>query len=79
MMYPTTRASDYLGFWYQKIARATKANVMIQRTMSLARFFSLSSAIGAVQHTRKSCGKCPSDFALLHGFEAAVADGCRGL
>jgi hypothetical protein len=25
--------------------------VMIQRTMSLARFFSFSSAIGAVQHT----------------------------
>jgi hypothetical protein len=42
---------DYLGFWYQKIARATKATVMIQRTMSLARFFSFSSAIGAVQHT----------------------------
>ena len=42
---------DYLGFWYQKIARATKATVMIQRTMSLARFFSLSSTISAVQHT----------------------------
>jgi hypothetical protein len=50
----TSRANDlrqyYLGFWYQKIARATKATVMIQRTMSLARFFSFSSAIGAVQH-----------------------------
>jgi hypothetical protein len=42
---------NYLGFWYQKIARATKATVMIQRMMSLARFFSFSSAIGAVQHT----------------------------
>ena len=41
---------DYFGFWYQKIARATKATVMIQRTISLARFFSLSSAMGAVQH-----------------------------
>jgi hypothetical protein len=51
----TSKANDlrqcYLGFWYQKIARATKATVMIQRTMSLARFFSFSSAIGAVQHT----------------------------
>ena len=42
---------SYRGFWYQKIAKATKATVMIQRTMSLARFFSFSSAIGAVQHT----------------------------
>ena len=42
---------NYFGFWYQKIARATKATVMIQRMMSLARFFSFSSAIGAVQHT----------------------------
>ena len=51
----TSKANDlrqyYFGFWYQKIARATKATVMIQRTMSLARFFSFSSAIGAVQHT----------------------------
>ena len=42
---------NYLGFWYQKIARATKAMVMIQRMMSFARFFSFSSAISAVQHT----------------------------
>jgi hypothetical protein len=51
----TTNTNDlrqnYLGFRYQKIARATKATVMIQRMMSLARFFSFSSAIGAVQHT----------------------------
>jgi hypothetical protein len=51
----TGKANDrrqyYFGFWYQKIARATKATVMIQRMMSLARFFSFSSAIGAVQHT----------------------------
>lgn len=50
----TTNTNDlhqnYLGFWYQKIASATKATVMIQRMMSLARFFSFSSAIGAVQH-----------------------------
>jgi hypothetical protein len=42
---------NYLGLLYQKNASATKAMVMIQRTMSLARFFSFSSAIGAVQHT----------------------------
>jgi hypothetical protein len=42
---------SYRGFWYQKIAKATKATVMIHRTISLARFFSFSSAIGAVQHT----------------------------
>ena len=34
---------------YQKIASATRATVMIHRTMSLLRFF--SSAIGEVQHT----------------------------
>jgi len=42
---------NYLGFLYQKNATATKSAVMIQRMMSFARFFSLSSAIGAVQHT----------------------------
>ncbi|PYX74073.1 MAG: hypothetical protein DMG78_07490 [Acidobacteria bacterium] len=45
------RRQNYFGFWYQKIARATKATVMIQRMISLARFFSFSSAISAVQHT----------------------------
>ena len=41
----------YFGFWYQKIATATRSTVMIQRTMSLARFFSLGSAISVLQHT----------------------------
>ncbi len=41
----------YFGFWYQKIASATRAKVMIQRTISLARLFSFGSAINAVQHT----------------------------
>lgn len=40
---------NYRGFMYQKIASATRATVMIHRTMSLLRFF--SSAIDAVQHT----------------------------
>lgn len=47
----TTGGKDYLGFWYQKIARATRATVMIQRMMSFVRFFSLGSAISEVQHT----------------------------
>ena len=42
---------DYFGFWYQKIARATRKMVIIQSTISLARFFSLGSAINEVQHT----------------------------
>ncbi len=41
---------DY--FLYQKIASATSATVMIQRTMSLLRLFSFSSAIRGIQHTR---------------------------
>src|SRR6266496_1777640 len=44
-------ACSYFGFWYQKIARATSATVMIHRTTSFVRFFSFSSAIGEVQHT----------------------------
>ena len=41
----TNCGTDYLGFWYQKIASATRSTVTIQRTMSLARFFSFGSAI----------------------------------
>ena len=52
---------DYFGFWYQKIARATRATVMIQSTMSLARFFSLGSAIVGIKHTRN----CGSSVALI--------------
>jgi len=44
-------AWNYLGFLYQKNATATKSAVIIQRMISFARFFSFSSAIGAVQHT----------------------------
>lgn len=44
-------AQSYLGLWYQKIASATSATVMIQRMMSLVRLFSFSSAISGVQHT----------------------------
>lgn len=49
-------AEIYLGFMYQKIANATRATVMIHRTMSLLRFF--SSAINTSTAHLKSRFKC---------------------
>lgn len=49
-------AGNYFGFMYQKIANATRATVMIHRTMSLLRFF--SSAIRTSTAHLKSRFKC---------------------
>lgn len=70
--------ADY-GFLYQKIANATRATVMIHRTMSLLRFFSFSSAIKRIQHTANlaECIKLifagePSIYGFPAGADAAV-------
>ncbi len=54
--------AEQIYFLYQKIASATKATVMIHRTMSLLRFFSFSSAIAESTPHLKATFKCCLDF-----------------
>ena len=54
--------AEQIYFLYQKIASATKATVMIHRTMSLLRFFSFSSAIAESTPYLKARFKCCLDF-----------------
>jgi hypothetical protein len=54
--------AEQVYFLYQKIASATKATVMIHRTMSLLRFFSFSSAIAESTPYLKATFKCCLNF-----------------